>query len=192
MKNDLISKLEAILFYLAEPVSVDFLAKTLGVPKKTVFSAVGELGLSMNARGVRIVYHDDEVTLVTAPEFSETIEQIIREERERDFGRAGIETLSIVAYKGPVSKKEIEYIRGVNSQFVLRNLLLRGLVERKNSKSDERVILYNITGDTLRHLGLSHISELPEYEEMKKQLEVPKETEEEKVEVGESTLEEAE
>ncbi len=192
MKNDLISKLDAILFYLAEPVSVDFLAKTLGVPKKTVFSAVGELGLSMNARGVRIVYHDDEVTLVTAPEFSETIEQIIREERERDFGRAGIETLSIVAYKGPVSKKEIEYIRGVNSQFVLRNLLLRGLVERKNSKSDERVILYNITGDTLRHLGLSHISELPEYEEMKKQLEVPKETEEEKVEVGESTLEEAE
>ncbi|MFZ2620944.1 MAG: SMC-Scp complex subunit ScpB [Minisyncoccia bacterium] len=178
MKNDLVQKIEAILFYMAEPVSVDFLAEALEVSTKTIMSAVGELGVSLQIRGIRIVYHNDDIVLTTAPEYSDVIEKIVKEERERDLGRAGIETLSIVAYKGPVSKKEIEYIRGVNSQWALRSLLLRGLVEKKISRSDERVVVYSITGDALRHLGLSHISELPEYEEIRKELEVKEETEE--------------
>ena len=173
--NNLTQKIEAIIFYLAEPVSINFLVKTLEVSKNKIETAIGELGLLLEKRGVRIVYHNDEITLVTAPEFSQLIEKIIKEERERDLGRAGIETLSIIVYKGPVSKKEIEYIRGVNSQWVLRSLLLRGLVEKKNSHLDERVVVYNVTGDTLRHLGLSHISELPEYQETQKQLEIVKE-----------------
>ena len=179
MINDLIQKIEAILFYLAEPVSINFLVKTLEVSKKEIETTIGELGLSLEKRGLRIVYHDDdEVTLVTAPEHSQLIEKIVKEERERDLGRAGIETLSIIAYKGPVSKKEIEYIRGVNSQWVLRSLLLRGLVEKTNSHLDERVVVYSVTSDTLRHLGLSHITGLPEYEETKKQLEIAEQTEE--------------
>lgn len=169
---ELVKKIEAVLFYLAEPVSINFLVKILETPKIEIIRTIGELGISLEKRGLRIIYHDDEVTLTTAPEMSGLIEKIIKEERERDLGRAGIETLSIVAYKGPVSKKEIEYIRGVNSQYALRNLLLRGLVEKSSSKLDERVVVYNITGDTLRYLGLSHISELPEYEEVNKQLEV--------------------
>lgn len=180
-KSELIQKIEAVLFYLAEPVGVDFLAKTMEVSKKEIILGIDELQLILKDRGMRIVHHDDEVTLVTAPEFSETIEKIIKEERERELGRAGIETLSIVAYKGPVSKKEIEYIRGVNSQWALRSLLLRGLVEKKGSKNDERVVMYSITGEAIRYLGLSKISELPEYEETRKQLEV-KETEEEQSE----------
>ena len=170
-KTQLLDKIEAILFYLAEPVGIDFLVKTLDVPKKEVISAVTELELSLQERGVRLVVHDDEVTLVTAPEFSELIEKIIKEEREKDLGRAGIETLSIIAYKGSVSKKEIEYIRGVNSQWALRNLLLRGLVEKKAGREDERVVMYSITGEAMRHLGLSRISDLPEYDEIRKQLE---------------------
>lgn len=179
--SQLLQKIEAILFYLAEPVSIDFLAKTLEVSKKEIISAVGELEIILKDRGVRIVLHDDEIVLVTDPEFSEVIEKIIKEEREKDLGRAGIETLSIIAYKGPVSKKEIEYIRGVNSQWALRSLLLRGLVEKRGSKNDERVVMYSITGEAIRYLGLSRISELPEYEETRKQLEV-KETEEEQSE----------
>ena len=178
----LVQKIEAVLFYLAEPVSVDFLAKTLEISKKEIISAIGDLGLSLEERGVRLVFHDDEVTLVTAPQFSGLIEKIIKEEREKDLGRAGIETLSIVAYKGPVSKKEIEYIRGVNSQWALRSLLLRGLVEKRGSKNDERVVLYSITGETVRYLGLSRISELPEYHELKKQLEVKEAAEEKQLE----------
>jgi segregation and condensation protein B len=113
-----------------------------------------------------------EYLLATSPEHKELIEKILKEERDRDLGRAGIETLSIIAYKGPISKKEIEYIRGVNSDYALRSLLLRGLVEKKASRTDERVIMYNITSETLLHLGLKNITDLPEYSEMKKQLEV--------------------
>ena len=167
----LVQKIEAILFYLAEPVSINFLSKTLEVPRKEVLTATVELEESLKDRGIRILMHEDEVSLVTAPELKDTIERVIKEERERDLGRAGIETLAIVAYKGPVSKKEIEYIRGVNSQWALRNLLLRGLVERKNSEADSRVVVYSVTSDTILHLGLSKISDLPQYKEVKKELE---------------------
>ncbi|KND47584.1 MAG: segregation and condensation protein B [Parcubacteria bacterium C7867-006] len=170
--SELIKQIEAVLFYLAEPVKIDFLAKTLEVSKKEIEAGLKELEENLKNRGVRIVNHNDEIVLTTAPELAPLIEKIIKEERERDLGRAGIETLSIIAYKGPVSKKEIEYIRGVNSQFALRNLLLRGLVERKASTWDERVIVYSITADTLRYLGLSRIDELPEYGEVRKQLEI--------------------
>ena len=183
MKNDLVQKIEAILFYLAEPVEMNFLAKTLEVNKKDILGAVEELAETLKTRGLRLTVHDDEVTLVTAPEFAKTIEKIIKEERERDLGRAGIETLAIVAYKGPVSKKEIEYIRGVNSQWALRSLLLRGLVEKKQLRdkalATTSVTLYTVTSDALRHLGLGKVSDLPEYAETQKQLEVVEETEEE-------------
>ncbi len=177
--NELEKKIEAALFYLAEPVSKSFLAKTLEVSIEEIEESLKLLKESLNTRGVRLVEHDGEVCLTTAGELSGFIEKIIKEEREKDLGRAGIETLSIVAYKGPVSKKEIEYIRGVNSQFALRSLLLRGLVERKSMPSDERVMLYTITGETLRYLGLGSITELPEYEETRKQLEVADTTESE-------------
>lgn len=174
----LVNKIEAIVFYLAEPVSVTFLVKTLEVSKEEVLSAIDELKVSLEKRGLRLVSNNEEVSLVTAPDLSDLIEKITKEERERDLGRAGVETLAIIAYKGPVSKKEIEYIRGVNSQYALRNLLLRGLVERKESKTDNRVVVYSITSDTLRYLGISSISELPEYEDITKQLEVNPDDEE--------------
>lgn len=179
MKKDLTTKLEAILFYLAEPVTSAFLAKTLDVSKKEINDAVSLLSENLNDRGLRVVVNNEEITLVTAPEFSGLIEKIIKEERERDLGKAGIETLAIISYKGPVTKKEIEYIRGVNSQYALRSLLLRGLVERKTSQSDERMIVYTITTDTLRYLGLSKIEDLPEYKESKEKLEVVEDTESE-------------
>ena len=170
-------KIEAILFYLAEPTKIDFLVKTLEVKKSDFTAALENLNNTLKERGLRVVINNDEVALTTAPEFGSLIEKIIKEEREKDLGRAGIETLSIIAYKGPITKKEIEYIRGVNSQYAIRNLLLRGLIERKNSLGDERSMVYNITLDTLRFLGLSSISDLPEYLELQKQLETVEEKE---------------
>jgi len=171
-KGRLQNQIEAILFYTGEPVTLSFLIKTLDAKKENILDAIKELSASLNDRGLRVLENKEEYSLVTAPEHGELIEKIIKEEREKDLGRAGIETLSIIAYKGPVTRKEIEYIRGVNSQYVLRSLLLRGLVERKQSKEDERMIVYTITGETLRFLGLTNINELPEYEETRKNLEV--------------------
>ncbi len=178
MNQDLTQKIEAILFYVAEPVAISFIAKTLEVLEEEILSGLEELKTTLAERGVRLIVHNNDAALVTAPELSSLIERIIKEERERDLGRAGIETLAIIAYKGFVTKKEIEYIRGVNSQYALRNLLLRGLVERKADKHDERMVGYSITADTLRHLGLGSITELPEYEAFQKQLEVVEEKEE--------------
>ncbi len=179
MQNDLTKKIEAILFYSGEPVKINSLVKILESTKEDISTAISELQKNLENRGVKIVEHEGEVSLVTAPELASIIEKMIKEERERDLGRAGIETLSIIAYKGPVSKKEIEYIRGVNSQYALRNLLLRGLIERKSNEQDERTSLYTVTHDTLRFLGLNKISDLPEYNDTQKQLDVMEEIEEE-------------
>jgi segregation and condensation protein B len=161
--HDISNKIEAILFYLAEPVDIAYLVKILGVSKDEMEKAIVELKESLSQRGIRLVEHDNTISLVTAPALSDIIDTVIKNERERELGRAGIETLSIVAYKGPISRKEIEYIRGVNSQFALRNLLLRGLIEKQNKEGNDRVMLYTITMDTLLHLGLSSVTELPEY-----------------------------
>jgi segregation and condensation protein B len=174
---ELEKKIEAILFYTAEPVKVSFLAKTLEVKIDVVKSALENLSESLKDRGVKVLIHNEEVSLVTSPEHAELIEKIIKEERERELGRAGLETLTIVAYKGPISKKEVEYIRGVNSQYAIRNLLLRGLIERANGVDGK--VVYTVTSDTIRFLGLTKIADLPEYEVMSKNLEVPEETVEE-------------
>lgn len=170
--EDLEKKIEAVLFYLAEPVKISFLAKTLEVKEKELHEAILNLDKNLENRGIRIVSHNGEISLTTHPDFGPLIDKIIKEERERDLGRAGIETLTIIAYKGPVTKKEIEYIRGVNSQYAIRNLLLRGLIERNVSRDDERMVVYTVTSDTIRFLGLQNISELPEYMEMRNELEV--------------------
>ncbi len=170
-------QIEAILFYTAEPTKVSFLAKTLEVKSDEINEALVLLSKSLETRGIKLINHNDEVSLVTSPELAPLIERIIKEERERDLGKAGIETLTIIAYKGPVTKKEIEYIRGVNSQYAIRNLLLRGLIDRSVSKTDERMVVYNITSDTIRFLGIKSVKDLPEYEDMNKQLEVSEELE---------------
>ena len=87
--NNLIQKIEAVLFYLAEPVRVDFLVKTLEVTKNEVEVAIEEIKGTLAERGVRVVEHDGEISLVTAPEYSGLIEKIVKEERERDLGRIG-------------------------------------------------------------------------------------------------------
>ncbi|MFZ2569660.1 MAG: SMC-Scp complex subunit ScpB [Minisyncoccia bacterium] len=178
----LASKIEAILFYSGEPVELSFLVKILEMKREEILDALDKLRASLESRGVRLLEQDEEYSLFTAPEYSKLIEKMIKEERERDLGRAGIETLSIIAYKGPVTKKEIEYIRGVNSQYALRNLLLRGLVERKASKEDERQVQYSVTLDTIRFLGLNKISDLPEYGETIMKLESNLESEKEETE----------
>jgi segregation and condensation protein B len=170
--SQLAKQIEATLFYLAEPVRISALCKTLDAKKEDVVSALDELSKIYEGRGLALVQYDDAVSFITSPEMSETVQEIAKEEYESDLGRASLETLAIVAYLGPVSRKEIDYIRGVNSQYSLRALLLRGLIERKSKQSDERVLLYIVTIDALLHLGLKNMSELPEYDNIKRQLEV--------------------
>ena len=165
------AKLEAILFWKAEPVSFKKLAELLKVDQATVKSTIQELEKNLQNRGLTIVQTDHEVMLGTAKDFSSLIEQLTKEELTRDLGKAGLETLSIVLYQGPISRADIDYIRGVNSQFILRNLLIRGLVERIDNPKDARSFLYKTTLDLLAHLGISKVEDLPEYEKVRSDIE---------------------
>jgi segregation and condensation protein B len=110
-----------------------------------------------------MIEKDKEIQLVSSPENSLYIEKLIKDELQEDLTPASLEVLAIIAYKSPVTRAEIEEIRGVNSSFTLRNLLIRGLIERKERLEDSRAYLYEISLNFLRKLGLKSINELPEY-----------------------------
>jgi segregation and condensation protein B len=163
-------KIEAVLFWRAEPVSIKKLSSLLKIDDKSTQAGLDELESLMKGRGLTLVRTDDEVMLGTAKELSSLIEQLTKEELARELGKAGLETLSIILYQGPISRTNIDYIRGVNSQFILRNLLIRGLVERIDNPKDMRGFLYRPTLQLLAHLGISKIDELPEFEKVKKEI----------------------
>ena len=179
LEQSLGSKIEAVLFMSGSPVMMKKIIDLLGCSEEEASSAVASIRerLSSGTGGISLITVDGGFQLVTKPELAPIIRKMVKDEMAEELTPAALETLSLIAYIGPTTKSAIEYIRGVNSQYALRNLLLRGLVEKRGSKDDERVIVYNITLDALRYLGLSRISELPEYQDIKKELEVVREEE---------------
>lgn len=157
------AKLEAVLFFKAEPLSIKKLSQILNVDETEVKSALEILKEKLLERGVTLIEKDNEVMLGTASEASGIIDELSREELSRDLGKAGLETLSIILYRGPITRSGIDYIRGVNSTFILRNLLIRGLAEKIPNPTDQRSFLYRATFDLLSHLGISRVEDLPEY-----------------------------
>ena len=107
---------------------------------------------------------EKEVQLVAAPELDELIESLRRDELNRDIGKAGAETLAIILYREPISRAEIDLIRGVNSTFILRNLMVRGLVSREVCPDESRSYRYSITPALLAHLGITKKTDLPDWE----------------------------
>ena len=165
------SQIESILFFKSEPVSLKELATTLKVKPEEVKSALKALQEFYRERGIIIVSNGDEYSLGTHPSNSALIEKMQKEELSRELGRAGLETLAIVLYRGPISRREIDQIRGVNSGFILRNLLIRGLLERTESLSGERSFTYKPTIKLLEHLGVGSREDLPEFANAFKKME---------------------
>lgn len=174
-------QLEAILFYKGEPETKKNLAKLLSVDEATIEAGITELKEALQGRGVALVEHEGTYELRTAPETTELIAALRKQELNRDLGKAGAETLAIVLYKGPVARSEIDYIRGVNSSFILRNLLIRGLIDRASMPGNQRSFVYTPTLELLSHLGVSGVEELPDYHTMQRELTVAATTEEENV-----------
>lgn len=157
------ARIEAVLFYKSEPVKKNWLADFFNVSSEEIDVALASLAAALQTRGVRIVMTDVAVQLVTAGEVSEIIEQVRKDELTGDIGKAGAETLAIVLYRGPLSRAEIDRIRGVNSTFILRNLLIRGLIERRPHPTDSRSWTYAVTPELMNHLGVQHRESLPEF-----------------------------
>jgi segregation and condensation protein B len=162
------TKLEAVLFYKGEAESKKNLAKLLEVEPQALEEAANQLRATLAARGIRLLSVGDQLELVTAPETSEIITRTRKEELTRDLGKAGADTLAIILYRDAVTRADIEYIRGVNCSFILRNLMIRGLVEKVANPANARSVLYRPTTDLLKHLGVTTQSELPEYAEIRK------------------------
>lgn len=165
------SKIEGILFYKGDLVSKNELALLLNVSNEEIEQAVNNLKEILKNRGLIIIDNNDYYKLGVTNEIGPLIESIHKEEISKELTKASIETLAIIIYYNGVARSEIDYIRGVNSSFIIRNLLVRGLVEKKIDIKDSRRFLYYPTIELLSYLGVSNISELPNYNDIKKQLE---------------------
>lgn len=167
---ELESKIEGLLFYKGEDVSVKKLAELLKVGEKDIEESLKKLEQSLSGRGLVLVRKDDSVVLGITSELSSLIESIRKDEIAKELSKASLDTLSIILYKGEVSRSEIDYIRGVNSSFILRNLIVRGLIERIADPKDSRRLLYRPSFDTLSFMGITSINQLPNYDEVRNQL----------------------
>lgn len=159
-------KIEAILFFKSEPVSFKKLEDILKVSKSEIKDAVSNLKTNLENRGIVLQEKNNEITLGTAPELSKLIEDLQKEELNRDLSKASLETLSIILYKNGVSRSEIDYIRGVNSSFTLRALSVRGLVEKTLDPKDNRRYIYKPSFELMSFMGIKSVAELPDYEEI--------------------------
>ncbi|NVN96937.1 SMC-Scp complex subunit ScpB [Candidatus Nomurabacteria bacterium] len=166
MAIELESKIEGLLFYKGEDVTVKKLSELLNVSVEEIEEALKKLEGSLTNRGLVLVRKDDSVVLGITGELSSIIESIRKEEIAKELSKASLETLTIVLYKNGIARSEIDYIRGVNSSFILRNLLVRGLVEKIVDPKDTRRMLYRPTFDTLSYMGITSIKELPNYEQV--------------------------
>lgn len=176
------SKIEAILFWKAEPISRKKLSEILKVGELEVGEGIEKLKENLKTRGIVLLEKDGEITLGTAPELSDLIENLQKEELSRELSKASLETLSIVLYKNGVSRAEIDYIRGVNSSFTLRALSIRGLVEKSTDPKDNRRYIYKPSFELLSYMGVTSVHELPDYGEVNNSIEtVAKNLEDEEV-----------
>lgn len=175
-----IAALEAILFIYGEPMETKKIMKILSLTKEQAEEAVRALAetLERDERGIRLVTLGEKIQLVTKSELAVYVETCVKEELKEQLTPASLETLSLIAYRGPLSRAEIEYYRGVNSTFTLRSLMMRGLIERGEKSEGGQEKRYQISMNMLKYLGLKRVEELPEYETYKTITRMPEMTEE--------------
>ena len=167
--QDLKSKIESLLFISAKSMSIKSLAELMSVKVEQVEQAGDELVAELKAahRGIQIIRNKESLQMVSSPENAELIQAFVKDETTGELSRPALETLTIIAYRGPVSKMDINRIRGVNCSLILRNLLLRGLIEQKDDKTKNESY-YIVTFDFIRFLGLSSVQDLPNYAKLNK------------------------
>ncbi len=154
---------ESLLFVADAPVTVKQLSEAIECEKLDVEAALDQLESLYQERGVRIQRHRDRLQLVSAPATADYIERFLGLSFSGKLSTAALETLAIIAYKQPVTRPEIEAIRGVNSDGVLRTLMSKGLVEEMGRlESVGHPVLYGTSFEFLQYFGLNTLTDLPE------------------------------
>lgn len=162
VQRELKARLEALLLVAPGPVTPGQLATALEIQPTEVEAGLESLAADYQERGFRLQRHAGQVQLTTAPEMAPLIERFLGLEATSQLSRAALEALAVIAYQQPVTRPQVDAIRGVNSDGVLKSLLSKGLVQEVGrGEGPGRPILYSTTPEFLQHFGLSSVSELP-------------------------------
>jgi segregation and condensation protein B len=161
------SQIESLLFISAKPMGVKQLSEILKKEADEIEAAGDELVVSYKTKdsGIQIIKNGGKFQMVSAPANASVVQEFIKDETTGELTRPSLEALTIIAYRGPISKMDLDRIRGVNCALILRNLLLRGLVEAKHDQKKNDTD-YTVSFDFIRFLGINDIKELPEYERL--------------------------
>lgn len=164
LASELTGLLEALLFVSDSPASPAQFAKALDLPEMEIRAGLADLQAlyKQTSRGLRLQEHNDRFSLVTAPQAATTIEAFLNLDLSSRLSGPALEALAIVAYRQPVTKAQIEAVRGVDCGGVLRTLLQRELIEEVGRlETAGRPILYGVTDTFMQHFGLENMQELP-------------------------------
>jgi segregation and condensation protein B len=161
-KLSLMQQLQALLFVANEPLSLTSMSQLTDSQAQDVENALAELTKGLQATGLRLSRLNDHYELVTMPEANELIRRYLENQARTELSKPALETLAILAYRGPLTRAAVDEIRGVASEMMLRNLLQRGLIsEQGKAKTPGRPALYGVSHSFLRHFGLASLEELP-------------------------------
>jgi segregation and condensation protein B len=161
-ENAIASSIESVLLVAAEPVSLRALVRLFGTDRKFIRRGVDTLAQTLASRGIRLQEHEDRLQLVTAPENAELVREFLRLPRQPRLSRAALETAAIIAYRQPVTKAEIEEIRGVGADRVIATLLGRGVIDEIGRRDTPgRPIEYATTDGFLELFGMTSLGDLP-------------------------------
>lgn len=191
MNNKLLERLETIIFLSKDPLSVEELSKFFNIDCTEMKTSILKLKENRRETGINIKIENDFVSLVSNPLFGEDVKNFFNPEMKlKKLSKSAMETLAIIAYKGPITKGEIEKIRGVGVEKVMSNLLEKNLIYISGKKkSIGTPNLYEITEDFYSYLNIQKKDELPGYEQFKK-IELVNKMENESNENSESLVEE--
>lgn len=165
--NKKLIQLESILLISEKAIKIKELGEKLEINKKETKELISLLEKKFNQdnSGIHIALANDKIQFTTNPISEKIIKKFVKEELNSNLSDASVETLTIIAYRGPITKSELEQIRGVNCSIILKNLLIRNLVESSLDK-EKMTETYNASLEFLKYLGLNNISELPNYEKL--------------------------
>lgn len=162
------AKIESVLFVASRPLSLKKLAELVDATIDDVKASLDQLKSQYNTedRGIQLAFQGASVQMVTSPLAAKLVADFLKAERSGELTKPSLETLTIIAYRGPIAKAEIDLIRGVNCALILRNLLIRGLITSSEDR-DKMATVYEISFDFLRHLGVRDVAELPDHATLK-------------------------
>lgn len=163
----LLSQIESLLLLATKPMKFKVLLKATEASEAGLKEALHQLKEKYSGEntGIRVIEHDDAYRFSTAPENADLVEKVYQSEMTGELTKPALETLSIIAYRGPITKPELELIRGINCSMILRNLSMRGLI-KTHPADDDLLTTYTVESEFLQFLGMTSVQELPEYDEL--------------------------